>query len=448
MRQPAPEQWYSIMSTDLFADDLSRLDNEALFLAIERFAAVQPSEGWRHDYTVQWDDDSGLKNVAGFANTFGGVLLVGVRKGKKDATCTLVGVESTNELKTGIASSIAANLSPIPSYDIFECSDPSGPTKRFCIVRVRSGTVLHLMTKKGLQPVYVRNEDETIPANAAQLRRLVDRERQFSAQPNWASDRAKALLDNLKVNSGYANIDSDEWFFGPRQQSPTFLKLALMPTETIALEMDEAHERSLRNFVAATFPRLAEGLSNASAKEAEAREANLYEYVWYHKRLDREMRWRITGESGIASATQMGQEWDGKRCWSLVDLVTHTLLSLKLGIRWWEFVRYFGEGRLLLQMDLSGLELATNSSGEFRRAFYSTGALGGPNPRISADAISLARRAKNSTDAEVRVNYFSVSERLVPLTTSLMNQALRGLGHGVSVQRLERDVQALAESLV
>jgi len=103
------------MRTNLFTDDLSGLTNDELFAAIVHFATAQPVEGWRHDYTEKWEE-AGLKNIAAFANTFGGLLVVGVKKGKQDVACEFPGVETDSEYKTRIASAIAANISPVPSY--------------------------------------------------------------------------------------------------------------------------------------------------------------------------------------------------------------------------------------------------------------------------------------------------------------------------------------------
>jgi hypothetical protein len=116
-------------------DDLAVLDNDDLYAAVEELTKAQPSEGWRLDYTEQWDD-SALKNIAAFAHSFGGLLIVGVRKAKVDPAPKLVGVASTVEYKTRIASAIAANISPVPVYSIFECHMPGTPTQKVCVVRV------------------------------------------------------------------------------------------------------------------------------------------------------------------------------------------------------------------------------------------------------------------------------------------------------------------------
>jgi schlafen family protein len=236
------------MLANLFTDDLNALSNDDLYAAIEEFSCVQSTEGWRLDYTERWDD-SALKNIAGFANTFGGLLIVGVRKGKSDTIPDLLGADSDFEYKTRIASAIAANIAPIPSYQIFECHKPGVPNKRFCIVRVRESKALHLITKKGLEPVYIRNEDEVRPANAEQLRMLIDRERETPALLQDIGRRAIDLQVSKSVRSGYRELDSAVWHTLYYQDSLTFLKLEMIPAEATRLELERSHEISLWRMV-------------------------------------------------------------------------------------------------------------------------------------------------------------------------------------------------------
>ncbi len=70
------------MTADLFTDELGSLSNDELYAAVVELARAQPNERWRLEYTDQWEESS-LKDVAAFANTFGGLLIVGVRKGKE-----------------------------------------------------------------------------------------------------------------------------------------------------------------------------------------------------------------------------------------------------------------------------------------------------------------------------------------------------------------------------
>jgi hypothetical protein len=108
-----------------------------------------------------------------------------VNKDKSDPERLLIGVNSTTEYKTRVASSIAANISPVPSYYVYECHKPGEPNSKLCVVQVRNANSFHLLTKKNIKPIHVCNEDETREADAADIRRLLERNRlteDFSAK--------------------------------------------------------------------------------------------------------------------------------------------------------------------------------------------------------------------------------------------------------------------------
>src|SRR5215469_5517417 len=116
------------MAVDLYTDDLSGLSNQQVYDAIEAFTRLadpvdaRPREGFVLDFKQDWSD-SALSTVAAFSHTFGGLLFVGVSEssGRPDK---FVGIEGPGELKTKLASSIATNISPTPSFEIAECGVP------------------------------------------------------------------------------------------------------------------------------------------------------------------------------------------------------------------------------------------------------------------------------------------------------------------------------------
>jgi predicted HTH transcriptional regulator len=135
------------MAVDLFSEDLDKYKNEEKYSALVQFCAARLNEGWRLDYAREWDEHA-LEKVASFANTFGGVLIIGVKKDKSDPEPLLIGVNSSTEYKTRVASSIAANISPIPLYYVYECHKPGEPNCKLCVVQVRNVNSFHLLTKK------------------------------------------------------------------------------------------------------------------------------------------------------------------------------------------------------------------------------------------------------------------------------------------------------------
>jgi predicted HTH transcriptional regulator len=135
------------MPVNLFTDDLNSLSGSEIYAAIEELLCLSDPEserlceGWTLDFKEQWSDDM-LKHAAAFANTFGGLLLVGVsEKGGKPQD--IVGVHLRSELKTQIASSISANISPTPSFGIAECLHPRDATRRIAVVQIRNVNKFH-----------------------------------------------------------------------------------------------------------------------------------------------------------------------------------------------------------------------------------------------------------------------------------------------------------------
>jgi len=177
---------------DLHSISFAAIGDQQLFSAISDFvgASLPPGDRQQETYVVDFKQEWGekaLRVVAGFANTFGGVIVIGVSEnaGRADQ---IIGVPSNKEITTQIASSIASNITPTPDYDIAECSIPADPSKRLAVIRVRLRNRVHFLLK-GDRPVYIRNQDQAIPAPAAELRALIERERfdtergQFSVDP-------------------------------------------------------------------------------------------------------------------------------------------------------------------------------------------------------------------------------------------------------------------------
>ncbi len=71
------------MTVDLYRDDLGAISGTDLFSAIEAFCRIKepiqdrPQEDYRLDFKSEWKEEA-LRVVASFANTFGGILFIGI----------------------------------------------------------------------------------------------------------------------------------------------------------------------------------------------------------------------------------------------------------------------------------------------------------------------------------------------------------------------------------
>lgn len=111
---------------------------------------------------------SWLKNVSAFANGKGGVLLFGVADDD-----TLVGLTDVKSVSEKISETIKVKMDPIPQVNL-EIHEEEG--KQFIILRIASGIETpYYYVSEGSRIAYIRVGNESIPASAIELKRLVMR---------------------------------------------------------------------------------------------------------------------------------------------------------------------------------------------------------------------------------------------------------------------------------
>jgi hypothetical protein len=429
------------MADDLYRVNLQSVGGSPLYRLIHEFTSMErpiddrPREGYLLDYKEDVSDRF-LRSVAAFANTFGGLLIVGVteKDGRPD---TLAGVSVQGEWKTKIASMIAANLFPCPQFEIAECALPTDGGRKLSVVRVRETPEICLLAKKGEpHPVYVRIEDQSAPADASQLRALLDRKRKTQIPSAEIEARLVPIRNRLWVT-----VDAGT---SPRTRSETHLRIAVCPYTHPSMPLDLVVERRFSKIVSEQLPGLQTLVNQNEAAIEFPRWRDWFEMHFIDKAHDYERRWHLSTSGEIGFVTQTRWPVTGSEAlWSLYDVAQDISLVGKIAREFWMYTGYFGAFRLEAEVHVGGLKLAMNSQG-FPPLFYERvqGGLFFPLDRTS---IAVVTNPQTAGQAQADLTYSDLQASLSDTVGLVLNQLLRCMGHTADLQRLRGALRGLTE---
>ncbi len=429
------------MADDLYRVNLQSIPGSSLhrliheFTSMERLIGDRPREGYLLDYKEDVSDRF-LRSVAAFANTFGGLLIVGITEidGRPDG---LVGVPVQGEWKTKIASMIAANLFPCPPFEIAECTLPTDAGRKLSVVRVRETLEICLLAKKGEpHPVYVRNEDQSVPADASQLRALLERKRKNQTPAAEIEARMVPIRNRMYVTVGAGT--------SPRTRSETYFRIVICPYAHPAMPLDLALERMFSETVLEQIPGLQTLVNQNEATVEHPRWRDWFEIHFGENAHDYERRWHLSTSGEIGFVTQTRWPVTGAEAlWSLYDVAQDISLVGKIVREFWKYTGYFGAFRLEAEVHVGPLKLAMNSQG-FPPLFYERvqGGLFFPLDRTS---IAVRANPQTAGQAQADLSYSDLQVSISDTVGLVLNQLLRCMGHTADLQRLRVALRGLTE---
>jgi hypothetical protein len=434
---------------DFYKDDLGTVPAADLFAAIEEFTGValapenRTPEGYLLDFKQEWSEKA-VKTVAAFANTFGGLLIVGVseRDGRADQIVG-INVGPRQELRTSIASSIASNISPTPPYEIWNLVMPQDPSKQLCVIRVRKGAGIHLWTKKDECPVYVRNDSESRRADAAALQALLT----MRSGPNVATEGPHGpSISPFFVTRAAGGAEDG------RERSATFLEISIAPEVPLKVYLDLAIEEKISSIISSSYPEPVGLWPTLTA----TRSRSWYQLTYLNKSSDYEMHWAMDDRGGCHFCTQSRVTWhlspEKKEFWSVSDLMTNIGSAISVAHQFWQFVGYMGEGSLKAGIKVGSLPLLSwyhPQLGEntYIPGFYTGNGAVRPATPLASSAMRLASEPvaswgkRESGAAETEINFASRSGNRAEAVALATNQILRDLGYAAKLADLKRCLQ-------
>lgn len=234
---------------DLFTcrlDDVTTEDVLA-FLRWESAPGERLPEGVRVDYKRAEDTDKIGDVACAFANTFGGLLVIGVEE-RDGRPSQLPGVpKARGDLKTRIASTIQSTVHPRPVFEVQTVALPGDDTRELAVLRVAKGDwPPYMFTKDRKNKVSVRVEDESLPATYRDLEGLFLERR----EPEGETFGTRPPRDP-QLRATTLEVDGRT-----RVASEVFGRLWVRPVRALRLVLDRREEGRFVSLLGRAFPEM------------------------------------------------------------------------------------------------------------------------------------------------------------------------------------------------
>jgi hypothetical protein len=290
----------------IFSKPLSQLGTADL----QELMQEQAVENLRLEFKFEIPEkDEMLKKLSAFANTFGGLMVVGASASSKDGRLTdLPGVEKTSGFKQKVVDWCFKGVSPPLEVDVSDpISTPSGNGKFVYVIKMAESDVApHFMS--GRKGVWVRTNEfsgrtELQLADEHELRHLFDRRRLILERREALLQRARKRYDALADKT---NTDLG----GTRTKLGSRLELAIVPRFPASPLCKQEDLKSLvqRNTLIwrqVRFPNVENGILTqqesaivlgAAHEDYSIFEANIWGMLFYGTRIDDNLGYLLTGE--------------------------------------------------------------------------------------------------------------------------------------------------------
>ena len=358
---------------NLFMDDLPAATPADLEKAIVQLAKSGVEEKFRLDFKELWQPDKQCPDIVALANSYGGLLIVGVSDDRQRLPGTPPPTNS--DLKTQISSTIASRISPVPLFEVHTCPASQNPPNVLVVIRVAPQPRVY-MYLKGDKPVYVRQEDGTVPARAAQLQALLDRVRLAEGHGVTEPSRILPTSNDFLITKALNREDpfAKRQAQGNRHRSDTTLMITAVPERRLAVEIDTTLEQQFKRLIDAIYPSIEARRkvdSGTFIMEREDRRSSWFQYL--HQDLDRdhEIAWAFDHRANVQCLFEVaGRTGDGAdELWSLPDLFVSINGSLMLAHELWTKFGFYGNTAITAKLEIPKL-VPILAQGHYQSLFY------------------------------------------------------------------------------
>lgn len=317
------------MEIDLFKVDLDNIT----YTDIESFTGIhltgssrpeneRPPEGIRLDYKADMPDDLG-KTVTAFANTYGGIIMLGVdeseysphgKKQKQNIPVAIPGIKKGGDIKSRITNMIVTTIYPRPYFSISRPVEiPDQTDKAVVVIRIEeSWTTPHMFIKANKNEIMIRVNDNNFPASLHEIENLFERRK--SREHQLSESISDHFFDELFITS---TID-----ISTTSRVNQHHRIHFIPFDTLPFRLDRNSERFFEKQIKASFnlPSL-----NIHSRHAEYYEIGICDYT-QGKFINE--KWRLYSNGSMGFISEFGG--GSPRTEHLGKLISDALCAFKV----------------------------------------------------------------------------------------------------------------------
>ncbi len=328
------------MEMDLFKMDLDNIT----FPDIESFTGIhspeneRPPEGIRLDYKADMPDDIG-KTVTAFANTYGGIIMLGVdeaeysphsKKQKQNIPKAIPGIIKGGDIKSRITNMIVNTVYPRPYFSISRPVEiPALTGKAVVVIRVEeSWTTPHMFIKDNKNEIRIRVNDNNFPASLHEIERLFERRK--SREHQLSESISEHFFDDLFITS---TMDTST----PSRMNQHH-RIHFIPFDTLFFRLDRNSERLFEKQIKTSFN---QPILNIHSRHAEYYEIGI---CYYSQGKFINKKWRLYSNGSMGFISEFGG--GSPRTEHLGKLISDMLCAFKVYKKNLVEGGYFGQSYL------------------------------------------------------------------------------------------------------
>jgi hypothetical protein len=355
---------------DLFSSNLQAMtfSDVADFLSIAAPEEGRPSEGPRIDFKLRIPDDL-CDTIAALANTFGGLVFIGIESDKKknNVPINIPGFAFVGgDVRAGLAGKIMSQVMPRPDFDIGVATIPNGSGNVVAVIRVREGVYPPYQFTSGDRIRFpVRVMDTTKTASLRDIEQMFKKREVFSETP-----------ESRVEQFGYAYLFpayvEGTGMSSPARSSQSFQTFGLRPRQQLRIRLDQKFERKFRQQIERAFP----DLTRAAQICPPLLNAGSHVFRW-QSRLNSDQNESLTlvwyfecTSSGVLRYSERIDRHDSGNGESISDIFLGPLRFLRLAREFYSSLDYFGSvsahHRIQCSADIDFLDNFPDSSGQYQ----------------------------------------------------------------------------------